>query len=130
MPKFKVPKVGETVTLTTRYRGILLGQRYKENLYENVQVIEPFPWLKPGQFCITGDGRMLVRVIDIECVIELVGPSQEAGSNANRIVEVTGSKGSTYLVTVANGSPVSCTCRGFQFRHDCKHLKEAVKAAD
>ena len=35
---------------------------------------------------------------------------------------VKGSKGDVYKVTDANGL-LSCTCSGFRFRGDCKHVK-------
>jgi hypothetical protein len=39
-----------------------------------------------------------------------------------RVWEVAGSKGNVYKVTEANGY-LSCTCSGFRFRGDCKHVK-------
>lgn len=39
-----------------------------------------------------------------------------------RVWEVAGSKGNVYKVTEANGY-LSCTCSGFRFRGDCKHIK-------
>ena len=39
-----------------------------------------------------------------------------------RVWEVQGSKGDVYKVTEANGY-LSCTCSGFGFRGDCKHVK-------
>jgi hypothetical protein len=39
-----------------------------------------------------------------------------------RVWEVAGSKGDIYRVTEANGL-LSCTCSGFRFRGDCKHVK-------
>ena len=39
-----------------------------------------------------------------------------------RVWEVQGSKGDVYKVTEANGY-LSCTCSGFRFRGDCKHVK-------
>ena len=39
-----------------------------------------------------------------------------------RVWEVQGSKGDVYRVTEANGY-LSCTCSGFRFRGDCKHIK-------
>ena len=35
--------------------------------------------------------------------------------------EVKGSKGNTYIVAVENGQS-SCTCPGFKYRGQCKHL--------
>ena len=39
-----------------------------------------------------------------------------------RVIEVQGSKGDVYKVTELNGN-YSCTCSGFKFRGDCKHVK-------
>ena len=39
-----------------------------------------------------------------------------------RVIEVQGSKGDIYRVTELNGN-YSCTCSGFKFRGDCKHVK-------
>jgi hypothetical protein len=42
-----------------------------------------------------------------------------------RVIEVTGSKGDVYKVTELNGN-LSCTCSGFKFRGDCKHVKSVA----
>jgi uncharacterized Zn finger protein len=42
-----------------------------------------------------------------------------------RVIEVTGSKGDVYKVTELNGD-LSCTCSGFKFRGDCKHVKSVA----
>lgn len=39
-----------------------------------------------------------------------------------RVWEVKGSKGDVYKVTELNGN-YSCTCSGFRFRGDCRHIK-------
>ena len=45
-----------------------------------------------------------------------------------RLFVVKGSRGDEYRVTEANGS-WSCTCSGFRFRGDCKHVKALSHAA-
>ena len=42
-----------------------------------------------------------------------------------RVFTVTGSKGDVYRVSEHNGS-WSCTCSGFRFRGDCKHIKSVA----
>ena len=51
-----------------------------------------------------------------------VGDYQEKGSLGG--VAVKGSNGDTYYVT--NGK---CSCKGFQFRGQCKHVKEMENVA-
>ena len=41
-----------------------------------------------------------------------------------RTIEVRGSKGDIYKVTELNGA-WSCSCSGFKFRGQCRHIKEA-----
>jgi hypothetical protein len=48
--------------------------------------------------------------------------SVKAEVTEGRVIEVKGSKGDVYQVTELNGN-YSCTCSGFRFRGDCKHVK-------
>ena len=45
----------------------------------------------------------------------------------NKTWKVSGSKNNTYIVT-ADAGRFSCTCVGYQFRHECKHINK-LKAA-
>ena len=40
-----------------------------------------------------------------------------------RVWEIKGSKGDIYKVTEVRGE-YACTCSGFRFRGDCKHIKQ------
>ena len=42
-----------------------------------------------------------------------------------RVWTVKGSKGDEYKITELNGN-LSCTCSGFRFRGDCKHVKSVA----
>ena len=42
-----------------------------------------------------------------------------------RVIEVQGSRGDVYKLTELNGN-WSCTCSGFKFRGDCKHIKSVA----
>jgi hypothetical protein len=70
----------------------------------------------------TGISEFPFRIIDRERIIELGEPVAIATRSETFIVQ--GSKpGSTYTVT-RDGSHWSCTCVGFGFRKDCKHVRE------
>ena len=57
-------------------------------------------------------------VNSVQFQTELTEPEPEG-----RVIEVRGSKGDVYQVTDVNGN-YSCTCSGFRFRGECKHIKE------
>jgi hypothetical protein len=49
----------------------------------------------------------------------------EAEVPEGRVIEVQGSKGDVYRVTELRGE-YSCTCSGFKFRGDCRHIKDVA----
>jgi hypothetical protein len=57
------------------------------------------------------------QVNSVQFTTDLKEPDPEG-----RVTEVRGSKGDVYRVTELNGN-YSCTCSGFKFRGDCKHVK-------
>ena len=70
----------------------------------------------------TGDSIFPVRVIERNRIIGLADAVITEPKIKTFIVK--GSKpGSTYTVT-CDGSHWSCTCVGFGFRKDCKHVRE------
>jgi hypothetical protein len=57
------------------------------------------------------------QVNEVQFKTQLKEPEPEG-----RVIEVHGSKGDVYKVSELNGN-WSCTCSGFKFRGDCKHVK-------
>ena len=91
----------------------------------------PLPkWVDyPAIALSTGDRQFPVRIIAREHITkidnELVEQKFVAEPVAKRAIKVSGSKGNTYLVTI-DGKYKSCTCSGFQFRRNCRHVVEAA----
>ena len=71
----------------------------------------------------TGISEFPFRIIERERIIGLGEAAPVAAPRSETFI-VQGSKpGSTYTVT-RDGSHWSCTCVGFGFRKDCKHVRE------
>jgi hypothetical protein len=64
-------------------------------------------------------GRKFV-VNSVQFRTELTEPEPEG-----RTWTVKGSKGDEYKITEVNGN-LSCTCSGFRFRGDCRHVKSVA----
>jgi len=132
MSKFAIPKVGSIITVTTYYKSNVIGRPDEDNYttYERVEVIKPFGWTKPNAFCIPADGEpfIKVRTISLKAVTDLVvheGGDAVAAEGGTKFVYMPGSKGNEYMVTVVDGFGVECTCPGYTYRKQCKHLKLA-----
>ena len=71
----------------------------------------------------TGISEFPFRIIERERIIGLGEAAPVAAPRSETFI-VQGSKpGTTYTVT-RDGSHWSCTCVGFGFRKDCKHVRE------
>lgn len=55
---------------------------------------------------------------------QYVADYDEDDSAAATVIEVQGSKGDKYYVTL-DDSAASCSCTGFKYRGECKHLEIA-----
>lgn len=132
---FAKPKVGSTVTVTTRFPEtyIFSENNWRDNNYTNVTVLEDEKWFKGNQFKVSSkDPSVPFHVIDLKNVIELTGSvdSNDSSDNDSFTVDIKGSKGKTYTVTFNNGAPITCTCPGFAYRNTCRHLSEAYSYVD
>ena len=99
----------------------------EEFVYYTGEVIDNPRWCTQDQFCLTtGDPKFPFRVIDKDRVFGAM--RKKKTESKVKVVTVQGSKpGQSYLVTV-DGKNSSCTCVGFGYRRDCKHVREALAA--
>mgnify|MGYP001253639811 CR=1 FL=1 len=126
-------KVGDVVTLTFKNESpILTGPlaHLCPPTYEITGKVAVKPhWLTdPDRFAlVVPHSPVPLRVIDRRSVLAVNGASLEAAREVSDVdtYEVPGSKpGSKYTVT-RDGKSWSCTCVGFGFRKDCKHIHQA-----
>jgi hypothetical protein len=118
--------VGDTVSIRVRdaRNAKVFAAGVVNQFNEYTGKILPNPkWVSSESICIsTGDTHFPFRIIDRERILEL-GAAPVAVSRSETFI-VKGSKpGTTYTVT-RDGSHWSCTCVGFGFRKDCKHVRE------
>lgn len=78
-----------------------------------------------------GAGRYDFSIIAKDQIIEVIGEHINLSTPAKpkfKVVEVQGSKGDMYTVTIGEKHS-NCTCHAFQFRRSCKHIKQVLEAA-
>jgi hypothetical protein len=124
-----VPTVGSKVKITLRdhHGPKMIPPRSGITEYEGT-VLNPDKWLTDRQFCLSGSARVPVRIIDMTRVVDIKVISGKL-SEVNTSVKtwnVNGSKGNKYVVT-RTSKGWSCTCTGYQFRKQCKHITELSK---
>ncbi len=111
----------EALREITEWTGVDYRQPNHDYLLDGDKVVASKPWgtaeirvLKSG-LKIDRRGRKFVK-LDPNPFAELDTAKAEP-----LVVEVKGSKGNSYWVNVEEKS---CTCPGYTFRGDCKHVKE------
>jgi hypothetical protein len=120
--------VGENVTIRVRdpRNAKVFASGVVTSYHEYSGKILPNPkWVGQDSICIsTGLAHFPFRVIDRERILELGIPASASSAPRSETFIVKGSKpGTTYTVT-RDGSHWGCTCVGFGFRKDCKHVRE------
>lgn len=86
-------------------------------------------WASADELAIRTKDNVGLRIIQRRWIREIDGQpyeykTQGAIQTITRLVQ--GSKGSEYEVTVGPGTK-SCSCPGFQFRGQCKHVEAVTK---
>jgi len=106
-------------------KNTMYGQT-KQFTYEGEEVSLP-KWVEyPAIALATGERSFPVRIIAREHIVKINGDTIEPKVSiptTKRQFQVSGSNGNTYVVTV-DGAYKSCTCSGFQFRRNCRHIVE------
>lgn len=132
MKTVTIPKVGSKIRVTTRYKESYYFAKtpWRDTTYEG-EVVQSNKWDNTDTFKLfTGNPEWPHSVISVNHVHDIEylsgGPGQ-ALKNDVKSWTVKGSKGDIYTVTQI-GTKWACTCSGFQFRRQCKHVKEKQDA--
>ena len=123
------PQIGSEVTVTVRnamadFRHLYGSGVITEHVTFTGTVAPTERWqdAKRTLNLTTGIKSFPVRSIDMARVVSINGAKAKViVAPKSHTWLVKGSKGNTYTVTEENGRR-SCTCVGFEFRHQCKHL--------
>jgi hypothetical protein len=121
------PQIGSTITVKTRHHS---PSYYRTEPYEDwtlTGLVTSLPWLKPDQFAVINPNHPNgVSVIHLDKVIDLKSNKATIKLDSDyKEWTVTGSKGDQYLVIRQEGK-YNCSCPGYQFRKNCRHVKEVV----
>ena len=128
----QIPSIGSLVNVTTRYPSNVAGREWDDRTYAGR--VDPVPqyWKNEvGNTFAVETGRSYhpisliytQRVIDLK-ILEGKALNQTDFSKLLTIeCTVAGSKGNVYNV-VSRGGKWSCTCTGFEFRNQCKHIAQ------
>lgn len=119
--------VGENVTIRvrdTRNPAVYASGVVREFNEYSGKILPNPKWVAQDAITLsTGISRFPFRIIDRERIVGLGEAAPVAAPRSETFI-VQGSKpGTTYTVT-RDGSHWSCTCVGFGFRKDCKHIRE------
>jgi len=122
----RIPKVGSVIRVRTQYsQGPRMIPPQSDHTIHEGKVLPPYKWLNSHQFCLSGDADWPIRVINMNYVdkIDIINGDFLEVDTGVKVWEVAGSKGNKYVVT-RNKSGWNCTCPGFSFRRQCKHVSE------
>jgi hypothetical protein len=129
-----IPAVDSTVTLTFANVSAALQGPWADVQPKTIEltgkVMRRPHWVK-NENCFgffVANTPVPLRVINIKDVLKIDGAENTVPAQESKVetFEVAGSKGSVYTVTNENGR-WACTCVGFGFRKDCKHIHQVKR---
>lgn len=117
------PQIGSQVTVKTKYFSPSIWGDWHE--YELTGDVISVPWLAPNQFAVTNPNHPnKFSVISLDKVVDLRSNKATIKLDSDyKEWTVQGSKGNTYLV-IRKENKYTCSCPGFTFRKNCRHLAE------
>jgi hypothetical protein len=129
-----VPKIGSKVRVTTVYPNTYAYRGKDDNYVTNTRegVVVKSIFNDPFMFAVETGAQdhpvsefnaKSMHVVKIEYI---VGGSHSVATDKKAWKVKSGDGKSFYLVTRENGK-FSCTCKGFEFRKDCKHVGAVSK---
>lgn len=132
--QFAIPDPGCKVAITFEFPSYVIGAT-KVNKTTITGIVEKATKFTPPNFVRLAtdfDSPVRIREIPIERVTNIKYQDGRTATTISvdfdsKIWTVEGSRGSHYVVA-KNKSSWSCTCPGFQFRKNCKHIKELQDA--
>ena len=124
-----IPVIGSHIKVEVKnFSAMLLNPIFEGLVPKTVtfegKVIPNSKWDDVDSFCMsTSRPEFPVRNIAIHNVVAIDGvASAFKVKPAVKVVQVTGSKGDVYTVTI-DGDNATCTCSGYSFRKTCSHIK-------
>jgi hypothetical protein len=122
--------MNQVVTLQVRNANADKAHLYADGVISEFreytgQIVPNPKWVTSDCICLaTGDIQFPFRIIDRTRILGMSEYAMKSVAPRSETFVVKGSKpGTTYTVT-RNDSHWSCSCVGFGFRKDCKHVRE------
>jgi hypothetical protein len=117
----------EAVRETTVWSGVDYRQPNHDYLLDGDRVVAYRPWGTGEVIFCSGKLKLDRRGRKFEKLkVNSFESLQHSARGEPVVLEVQGSKGQTYRV---DPEAKTCTCPGFQFRGNCRHLAEATSPA-
>lgn len=138
------PEAGQKISLTVKTTSYVIGtDPIRIIKYDNVEVL-PYRFDDPPRCVrirtnpIYGYPDTYASVVCFDEVIEYLIDGVpykdyiETKKPQNKLsaIKIKGSKGNEYSITVIDNKARACSCPGFQFRSNCRHLREAQAILD
>ena len=120
------------ITLQIRNNINNRGSAYIPDVSVFTGDIIPNPnWIGSDSLCLsTGETWFPFRIIKKSEIVSSSTPIEYNAPKTDRnVFQAKGTKGNQYTIT-RGGTQWSCTCVGFGFRKDCKHINAAKKMLD